>query len=604
MLSHPVAAALLLLGQGAPAAAARKKAGARIRKPHPEKPAFMRKMDGHKKHARRRLSIKEFQAELIGDSKKSAELRKKVVEKSTMVKPPGGGRKLQNYNNYNNNNNGNDNNNYNANNANYDANNGNNDANNAYGYNGNYNQQFNNQFYNDANYAYNNKNNYVYGEDGNVQYKYDKNRDGADDYFQAYGEWENAFGFDPTQFSLSYHRCAAVRQFDDMVAAQEDTDSVFATKTFAIFRFCPAQTCMGWQEEEEEEWECDEDTYGEAYCEALEEYMEVMEENAANYQQYGNGWNGWNQNGGNDQANNWMNMNWGNSNGYNNGYNNGQQGMYYGQQGRYCQCEENAEEEEEQGEGDEQGNDGENRNCQCDDEDDDYYYGARGEGCNGNYGEYMMEMEEYLELMLEWQEERFEQYCMYCEECMFDVYEAWLQNGGQVNRKLEFEEFKSSEEHRNLANYYNVCPEYDTCAEYSKMCQQGMQDEFSDYFECTEVESSSGQTAYIGPHCSEDGFTLTIAVYADQYCNEYIGNGVEIANFVGFEIDEEEDLFHDYYNSAYGTTLSQLKYINEDNVCISCASAVSINSYHHLDCAFTFHFTAAHTDYCIPIIQT
>eukprot|EP00584_Thalassiosira_punctigera_P017183 CAMPEP_0172573268 /NCGR_PEP_ID=MMETSP1067-20121228/136104_1 /TAXON_ID=265564 ORGANISM="Thalassiosira punctigera, Strain Tpunct2005C2" /NCGR_SAMPLE_ID=MMETSP1067 /ASSEMBLY_ACC=CAM_ASM_000444 /LENGTH=227 /DNA_ID=CAMNT_0013365867 /DNA_START=97 /DNA_END=777 /DNA_ORIENTATION=+ len=211
MLSHPVAAALLLLGQGAPAAAARKKAGARIRKPHPEKPAFMRKMDGHKKHARRRLSVKEFGADLRGESKKSAELRKKIVDKATVIKPPGGGgRKLQNYNNNN------------ANNANilrkmdghkkharrrlsvkefgadlrgeskksaelrkkivdkatvvkppggggrklqnYNNNNANN-ANNANGYNYNDAQAaYDQQLYNDANYAYNNKysNNYNY----------------------------------------------------------------------------------------------------------------------------------------------------------------------------------------------------------------------------------------------------------------------------------------------------------------------------------------------------------------------------------------------------------------------------------------------------------
>ncbi len=68
----------------------------------------------------------------------------------------------------------------------------------------------------------------------------------------------------------------------------------------------------------------------------------------------------------------------------------------------------------------------------------------------------MMEMEEYLAIMLEWQEERFQQYCMYCEECMFDVYEVWLQNDGQFNdddnrNLMEFNKFK--EHQRNLGNY-------------------------------------------------------------------------------------------------------------------------------------------------------
>jgi hypothetical protein len=87
-------------------------------------------------------------------------------------------------------------------------------------------------------------------------------KDGADDYFVAYGAWSNAFGFDPTQYSLSYHRCAEVRQFDDELAAQEDSLSVFATKHFAVFRFCPSATCNGYPEEDEAELNWWNRTYG------------------------------------------------------------------------------------------------------------------------------------------------------------------------------------------------------------------------------------------------------------------------------------------------------------------------------------------------------
>jgi hypothetical protein len=69
--------------------------------------------------------------------------------------------------------------------------------------------------------------------------------DGADDYFVAYGDWSNTFGFNPTQYSLSYQRCAAIRQFDEELASQEDSTTVFSTKNFAVFRFCPSKTCEG-----------------------------------------------------------------------------------------------------------------------------------------------------------------------------------------------------------------------------------------------------------------------------------------------------------------------------------------------------------------------
>ena len=212
------------------------------------------------------------------------------------------------------------------------------------------------------------------------------------------------------------------------------------------------------------------------------------------------------------------------------------------------------------------------------------YFGARGEGCQNNYGEYMMEVDEYLQLMLEWQEERVQTYLTYCEECMFNVYQVWLQNGGQ-NRKLTYDEFKNSKEHdelrkladqnehRKLGNYYGACPEYDTCAEYQNF--GGMDDSYSEYFECTEIERNNGQVAYIGLHCAEDGYTITLGVFSDEYCNEYIGNGVNIANFLGEDFDWEEDALKGFYNSAHGEALDQLEFINEENVCIPCSKGVS-----------------------------
>lgn len=216
------------------------------------------------------------------------------------------------------------------------------------------------------------------------------------------------------------------------------------------------------------------------------------------------------------------------------------------------------------------------------------FYGARGEGCSANYGEYMIELEDYLQLMLEYQEEHFQTYCQYCEECMFEVYQVWLQNGGQQQRKLTYEEFKGSEKHQKAARelggnlnggqandkYYNVCPEYDTCAEYQYTCKQGMDMGLSDYFECTEVQRNNGQVAYIGPHCASNGFTVTLGVFSDEYCNNYIGDGVDIANFLGQELNIEEDDLKSYYNSANGV-LDLLEFSNEDDVCIPCRLAVS-----------------------------
>ena len=119
------------------------------------------------------------------------------------------------------------------------------------------------------------------GNNGN-QNNQGQGSDGADDYFMAYGSWSNSFGFDPTQYSLSYHRCAEVRQFDDELAAQEDSLSVFATKHFAVFRFCPAETCKGYKQEEEQLswWN---KTYGQMEDEEQEQQEEEEEGNKYKY---------------------------------------------------------------------------------------------------------------------------------------------------------------------------------------------------------------------------------------------------------------------------------------------------------------------------------
>ena len=200
--------------------------------------------------------------------------------------------------------------------------------------------------------------------------------------------------------------------------------------------------------------------------------------------------------------------------------------------------------------------------------------GARGEGCQENYGEYMIELEDYLSLMLEYQMERFEQYCEYCEECMYDVYQVWLQRGGFQDDDGGDDAGDDNDDDALDAIYYRVCPEYNTCSSYKTLCEEEIDETLTQYFECSEMESNNGQVAYIGPHCAEDGFTVTLGVYSDQNCNQYIGNGVDIANFIGEEIDVEEDSLKPWYNSANGA-LEVLKYSNEENVCIPCNKGVS-----------------------------
>lgn len=169
-------------------------------------------------------------------------------------------------------------------------------------------------------------------------------KDGADDYFVASGAWNNAFGFDVTQYSFSYHKCAQVRQFDDELAALEDSNTVFSTKHFAVFRFCPSKTCEGMTEEQIE-------------AEREAEYKEYMKNMSSQNAQ--------------NQAAAYAEARSGNVNSYN---------AYAANQ--YIQMQ--AEEARLNGEAYEPPS---------------WYFdkriigGANGSGCSSNYGEYMLELE-------------------------------------------------------------------------------------------------------------------------------------------------------------------------------------------------------------------
>ena len=59
------------------------------------------------------------------------------------------------------------------------------------------------------------------------------------------------------------------------MAATEDAESVFVTKHFAVFRFCPKQTCQGFQDDFTH-CGCEEQ------CEVLMEYQEQYGQNGGN----------------------------------------------------------------------------------------------------------------------------------------------------------------------------------------------------------------------------------------------------------------------------------------------------------------------------------
>ena len=53
-------------------------------------------------------------------------------------------------------------------------------------------------------------------------------------------------------------------------------------------------------------------------------------------------------------------------------------------------------------------------------------------GCSNNYGEYILDMADYLQFLKEYRQEQLERYCEYCEECV-QAEEEWQQQQQQYN---------------------------------------------------------------------------------------------------------------------------------------------------------------------------
>jgi len=106
----------------------------------------------------------------------------------------------------------------------------------------------------------------------NANYYNENYVQGTDDAYSTFNQdadWENLWGFDAPQYSLSYERCATVKHFDVDKAAEEDATSPFRTQHFAVLRLCPTKTCdrPDWylDVEEDETEEVNQEDNGEVY---------------------------------------------------------------------------------------------------------------------------------------------------------------------------------------------------------------------------------------------------------------------------------------------------------------------------------------------------
>jgi len=165
--------------------------------------------------------------------------------------------------------------------------------------------------------------------------------------------------------------------------------------------------------------------------------------------------------------------------------------------------------------------------------------------CESNFGEYIVDMETYLESTLQFKEEEQENYCQSCEECANDdAAEEDADEGDERKR-------------RKLAADCSTC--YDECQNIENMEDNGYVDA-GEYIECQQIyeNENTGVAYYAGATCASSGSRIKIGLFYDEDCSIMDTSGADVESYL-------------QNNDGYNMKLSYhlLKQVSHSDVCVA-----------------------------------
>ena len=144
--------------------------------------------------------------------------------------------------------------------------------------------------------------------------------------------------------------------------------------------------------------------------------------------------------------------------------------------------------------------------------------------CNYNYGEYIVDMETYLEAALQYKEEVQEDYCNTCNQC----YEWAAEQAENDDGNQE----ENDEVWRCDGMDTDTC--YAECQNIENMEENGYMDA-SEFVECQqfdiENDDDGDNQLYAGAMCASSGTRIKIGIFSDEECSNY-EEGLDIENYL------------------------------------------------------------------------
>lgn len=201
--------------------------------------------------------------------------------------------------------------------------------------------------------------------------------------------------------------------------------------------------------------------------------------------------------------------------------------------------------------------------------------------CNYDFGEYLLDMNAFLQYTVEYRQEEQEQMCEACDQnCAYEENE----NGNdRKNRRRLAAQNRFS---RKLAVDCDTCTE--TCEEIENMEENNYIDA-TNYLDCEQIiDDGDDQVAlYAGPTCSSQGSRIKISVFSDEDCT-FLEDDLDVEDYL---VDENGYTFKLSYE------LLETTYDNTDPI-----QCEQIDEYAEADGEHNYYAAAAETrEVCLDI---
>jgi hypothetical protein len=165
--------------------------------------------------------------------------------------------------------------------------------------------------------------------------------------------------------------------------------------------------------------------------------------------------------------------------------------------------------------------------------------------CNYNYGEYMVDLETYLEATIQYQQELQEEMCNQCDE------------------NCQQDEEEEEDGRRKLAVDCDSC--VDECEKIENMEENGYVDA-TEFLECQQIyepEDDNAVGLWAGPMCASSGSKIKIGVFEDENCNN-VDNSKNVDDYLvdgdGYQIK----LSHALLKTVYSDTCISCLVVEEE----------------------------------------